>query len=158
MAQYQVRSPDGTLHVISGPEGATPEQVVAAAQQMFSASAPAPAPQPSGVEQAGTAIREIPRQVGLAGRYGLEGVAQGLEMFTEPIRRIVVNPLLRMAGQPGVMSLREGASNAATDMGLPEPQTAGERVVGDAARSVAGVATGAGLYGKGAEMLGQAAP
>lgn len=156
MAQYQVRSPDGTLHVISGPEGATPEQVVAAAQQMFSASAPAPAPQPSGVEQAGTAIREIPRQVGLAGRYGLEGVAQGLEMFTEPIRRIVVNPLLRMAGQPGVMSLREGASNAATDMGLPEPQTAGERVVGDAARSVAGVATGAGLYGKGAEMLGQA--
>lgn len=35
MARYQVRGPDGVVHVIEGPEGATPDQVVAAARQMF---------------------------------------------------------------------------------------------------------------------------
>lgn len=34
MAVYQVRGPDGRIHEINGPDGATPEQVIAAAQQM----------------------------------------------------------------------------------------------------------------------------
>src|SRR5437870_2056703 len=35
MARYQVRGPDGQMHVFEGPEGATPDQVVAVAKQMF---------------------------------------------------------------------------------------------------------------------------
>lgn len=35
MARYQVQSPDGQTHVIEGPDGATPDQVTAAAQQML---------------------------------------------------------------------------------------------------------------------------
>lgn len=38
MAQYQVRGPDGQVHVFAGPDGATPEQVIAAASQIFSAA------------------------------------------------------------------------------------------------------------------------
>jgi hypothetical protein len=36
MARYQVKGPDGQVHVFEGPEGASPDQVVAVAQQMFS--------------------------------------------------------------------------------------------------------------------------
>lgn len=41
MARYQVQGPDGQTHVFEGPDGATPDQVLAAAQQTFGAGAPA---------------------------------------------------------------------------------------------------------------------
>jgi hypothetical protein len=37
MAQYQVKDPQGTVHIIEGPDGATPDQVMMAAQQMAAA-------------------------------------------------------------------------------------------------------------------------
>lgn len=39
--QYQVKGPDGVVHVFAGPDGATPDQVVAAAQQFFGAQSEA---------------------------------------------------------------------------------------------------------------------
>jgi hypothetical protein len=36
MARYQVKGPDGAVHVFEGPDGATPDQVLSVAQQMFS--------------------------------------------------------------------------------------------------------------------------
>jgi len=97
----------------------------------------APAEQPAAVE-AGSALRGIPRQLGLTARYGMEGLAQGLEIGTEPIRRLIVNPIARGLGLPEVGRLSETAAKGADAAGLPTPQGANERVVGDAARLVAG--------------------
>jgi outer membrane lipoprotein SlyB len=71
---------------------------------------------PSFAERAGANIREIPRQVGLTARYGMDAFGQ----------------------------------TALPDMlGLPEPQDANERVVGDASR----VAVGAMGIAKGSQLL-----
>ena len=97
-----------------------------------------PSEQPAAVE-AGNTLRGVPRQLGLTARYGIEGLAQAAEIGTEPIRRLVVNPLLKMFNQaPQAGRLSEGASTLADTLGLPKPEGANERVVGDAARLVAG--------------------
>lgn len=77
-------------------------------------------------------LSDIPRQFGLTARYALEGPAQAAQVFTEPVAG-----LMRWAGIP-TRPLGEIASGAADAMGLPKPQTAQERVVGDATRLVAG--------------------
>lgn len=126
-------------------------------------------------EKAGDAIRDIPRQVGLTVRYGLEGLGNAAEIVTNPIRDLVTDPLVRLAGgapQRTLSDLVTGAkagpsrskstgevATAAADwLGLPKPQTAGERVIGDAARMVAGsggfVGAGRGLANAGAKTLG----
>lgn len=54
MARYRVQGPDGAVHVFDGPDGATPDQVMAVAQQQFGAhpqlqpgaTAPIPADEP----------------------------------------------------------------------------------------------------------------
>ena len=77
-------------------------------------------------------VSDIPRQFGLTARYALEGPAQAAQIVTEPIAG-----LMRWAGIP-TRPLGEIASGAADAMGLPKPQTAQERVVGDATRLLAG--------------------
>lgn len=42
MAVYRVQGPDGKMHKFEGPDGATPQEVEAAAEQQFSAEPPAP--------------------------------------------------------------------------------------------------------------------
>lgn len=118
----------------------------------LSASAPKQQPERSFVQQAGDAIRDIPRQVGLTARYGLEGIGQAAELVTEPVAG-----LMRGAGIP-TKSTGQLASGLADTIGLPSPQNATERVVGDATRIVAGaggiVGAGRGLANAGAKTLG----
>lgn len=118
----------------------------------LSASAPKQQPERSFVQQAGDAIRDIPRQVGLTARYGLEGIGQAAELVTEPVAG-----LMRWAGIP-TKSTGQLASGLADTIGLPSPQNATERVVGDATRMVAGaggiVGAGRGLANAGAQTLG----
>lgn len=118
----------------------------------LSASAPKQQPERSFVQQAGDAIRDIPRQVGLTARYGLEGIGQAAELVTEPVAG-----LMRGAGIP-TKSTGQLASGLADAIGLPSPQNATERVVGDATRMVAGaggiVGAGRGLANAGAQTLG----
>ncbi len=153
-----VKLPDGT--VIQGvPDGTTKADLVAKLQkngmtvpsEWLAASAPA-APERSFTQRAGDAIRDIPRQVGLTARYGLEGVGQAADLVTEPVAG-----LMRAAGVP-TKSTGQLASGLANAVGLPTPQTSGERVIGDAARMVAGagglVGAGRGLAGAGAQTLG----
>ena len=102
---------------------------------------------PPAAVQAGTALRDVPRQVGLTARYALEGPAQALSIFTEPIRQYITDPLVRLAtGKTGSsQSINQMATGAADAIGLPAPQTANERVVGDIARTMAGAGgTGSG--------------
>lgn len=129
MPIYTVEGPDGRKYRIEGPAGATAEQL----GQVISSQAQ---PQPQPVQEAGQSINrglsDIPRQLGLTTRYALEGPAQAAQIVTEPIAG-----LMRWAGIP-TRPLGEIASGAADSMGLPKPQTAQERVVGDATRLLAG--------------------
>lgn len=89
--------------------------------------------EPSAVENAGNFLRGIPRQVGLTARYGAEGLADVVGIGSEPIRIG-----LEAAGLPKMRSAREMATSAADAVGLPSPQGANERVVGDVTRLMAG--------------------
>lgn len=104
--------------------------------------------QPAAV-QAGTSMRGIPRQLGLTARYGIEGPAQAAEIVTEPLRRMLINPALEAAGLPPAARTGVAASQLADFLGLPSPQGANERVIGDASRLVAG----AGALSGGAQAL-----
>ena len=89
---------------------------------------------PASVE-AGQAVNSIPRQIGLTARYGLEGLANNAQLLSEPIR-YVTDRLTGSTGKTkpaGVL-----ASEFADYIGLPKPQGADERVVGDATRLMAG--------------------
>lgn len=108
---------------------------------------------PAGAVEAGKAVNGIPRQLGLTARYGLEGVANAAQIVTEPVRQIITDPLMKAFGGTPGRPLGEAATKAADWLGLPSPQGANERVVGDAARLVAG----AGGMG-GAAMAARSAP
>lgn len=76
--------------------------------------------------------QEVGRQIGLTGRYALEGAGGALDFLASPIRGG-----LNMLGaniQPG------GGNTLANALGLPKPETATERVVGEASRFAAGAA------------------
>lgn len=77
-------------------------------------------------------LADVPRQLGLTARYALEGPAQAAQILTEPVAG-----LMRSAGIP-TKSLGQLASGLADTLGLPTPQSAQERVVGDATRLLAG--------------------
>lgn len=141
MPSYEVTSPDGKTWEVNAPEGATQDQVLAYAKSQWSAqSKPAPA-----AVKAGSQLNQIPRQIGLTARYGLEGLGQMAEIATEPIRQLVTDPLARAAGVKAQSKPMSGfASDVADWMGLPSPQNANERVVGDMTRMVAG---GGGMLG-----------
>lgn len=89
------------------------------------------------VESMGDSLREIPRQAGLTARYGMEGLGQAAGVLTEPIRQ-GLNMGLRAAGLPEAAPTAAVMSSAADALGLPTPQTANERVVGDVTRLMAG--------------------
>lgn len=92
-----------------------------------------PAPSAPVSVQAGSALRDIPRQVGLTARYGMEGLGQIADIGAEPIRA-----LLNIGGERFKSSVSQLASAGADAIGLPSPKTANERVIGDATRMVAG--------------------
>lgn len=106
--------------------------------------------------QAGSALNDIGRQVGLTARYGLEGLANTAQIGTEPIRYLTD----RLTGNVGkTKPLGALASDFADTIGLPSPRGANERVIGGASRLLAGTAgtlgTGA-LASKATGMLGKA--
>lgn len=100
----------------------------------------------------GDALRQIPRQVGLTARYGAEGLADVAGIVTEPIRT-VMNPALHAVGLPGAKSTRAMVSGAADAIGLPTPEGANERVVGDVARMMAGTGGMAGTAQKASQLV-----
>lgn len=106
---------------------------------------------------AGRALAGIPRQLGLGARYLMEGLPSIADIAWEPARQLAVNPALRAAGLPSLPSMAGSGKSLADMVGLPSPETADERVVGDASRMVAGVAGGGGLLQQGAKAAGGAA-
>lgn len=145
------RGPDGVLRVEMGNQNApvSPAQTQAAAAPAAPASKAADAETPP--ER--TFMEDLARQFGLTARYGMEGVGNALQLFTEPLRTGVVNPIARAVGLHEAAPTRKAASDLAGAVGLPKPETKQERIVGDAARLMAGVAPGFG-----AAKLLEAAP
>ncbi|MCA0325515.1 MAG: hypothetical protein LCH89_07925 [Proteobacteria bacterium] len=98
----------------------------------------------------------LSRQVGLTARHGLEGLGQAAEIVTEPVRRLVTDPVVRALGaQSQSMPAGKLAERFADTLGLPTPESAQERVVGDAARFMAG---GAGIAGASGRVARAVAP
>lgn len=96
---------------------------------------------------AGKAINSIPRQLGLTARYALEGPAQAAQIFTEPVAALM------RAGGIKTPPLSETVSGFADWVGLPKPESANERVIGDAARLVSGAGGMIGASGAAARGL-----
>lgn len=150
----EIELPDGTI--LEAPDGADIKKVVQGYNRSLAKPARTPAPglkqtnpaeydpqsvayqQKYGAERGGLA--EFGRQLGLAGRYALEGLGQAGDVFAAPVREFVTNPLARAFGIAEGDSLAGGASQLADAAGLPEPETRGERIVGEASRILAGSA------------------
>lgn len=118
----------------------TPDfEVVAKAYQDAKAT---PASKPFG-QQLNEGIADIPRQVGLTARHGIEGVGNVVDMVASPFRA-AVNTVLpdKYAAQPGI------GGKVADAIGLPKPANATERIVGDATQMMAGGGGTLGLASK----------
>ncbi len=99
-------------------------------------------------------LHELGRQVGLAARYGLEGTAQAAQLVTEPIRQNITDPAAKALGFKPGRPLSEAATQLANAVGLPQPETAQERVVGEASRLVAGAGLTMGSAGAASALPG----
>ena len=145
MAKYKITGPDGKTYEVSAPDGASEQDVLAYAQRSFGA-APATAPRatkPFG-EDLGDALADVPRQVGLTARHALEGVGDAFDSFVGNPLRTLASPILG-----NKRAARTGAA-VADLVGLPQPRTSTERIVGDASRLVAGAA---GMLGSAAKAV-----
>ncbi|WP_208280579.1 hypothetical protein [Massilia oculi] len=137
--------PDGRIARFEVPEGTTPEQAQQAiAAQLGQRKSAAPARSKPFGEDLGDALADVPRQVGLTARHALEGVGDAFDSFVGNPLRTLASPIL--GNKP---TARTGAA-VADLVGLPQPRTSTERIVGDASRLVAG---GAGMLGSAAKAV-----
>jgi hypothetical protein len=92
-------------------------------------------------QQLNDAIADVPRQLGLTARYGIEGAGGAFDS-------LVGNPLRTLAAPIfGNQPTANTGGTLANLLHLPTPQTAQERVVGDATRTLAGGAVPLGAAG-----------
>ncbi|MFG5777969.1 hypothetical protein ACFIQF_12920 [Comamonas sp. J-3] len=99
--------------------------------------------------------KAIARQAGLTLRHGAEGVAQAAEVVTEPLRHLVTDPVMRAAGLPEGQPISKAVGLMGDSLGLPKPANETERVVGEAAKFMAG---SAGMVGAAGRVAQAAAP
>lgn len=112
------------------------------------------------IEQKSSQISDIPRQVGLTARYGIEGVGNALDFLSSPIRGALNIALPKKKTLSGLVSdgqpidvIQSGSGEYLSNLlGLPKPQNAIERVVGDATRMMAAGALPMGMAGKAADL------
>jgi hypothetical protein len=90
---------------------------------------------------------DLERQLGLTARYGAQGLAGVAGIAYDPIAA-VQNYLFGTETQP----LREQVKRALTDLGVPEPETATERVIGAISEGAVG-AGGQAAMARGAERI-----
>jgi hypothetical protein len=154
MPTFEFTSPEGKTYSVTGPDGSTKEQAFQMLQSQLGSQQAAPKPEEPFGQRVNREIADIPRQVGLTARHAVEGVGDALEFVSSPIRA-GLNAVL-----PDSMAIKPGIGKYAADkIGLPTPQNSTERVVGDAARLMAGSmvpVAGAGRLAQGAEGVTKA--
>lgn len=103
--------------------------------QKFSGSVAGAAPAASTAAKSqglGDVIADLPRQFGLTARHTIQGLGGTFDS-------LVGNPMRTLASPVFGNAPRADTGGTLADMiGLPKPQTAGERIVGDIASTVAG--------------------
>jgi hypothetical protein len=111
---------------------------------------PPPPPEKSTGESIVSAIKDIPRQGLLTGRYAIEGAANTVGLPFEPMR-MGVSAISQLAGGPPAASISTYGTKLADLLGLPKPKESSvmdtrtglanvlpsEEVVGDIAKSIA---------------------
>lgn len=103
--------------------------------------APAPQVKPFG-QQLNDSIADMPRQLGLTARYGIESAGNTFDT-------LIGNPLRTLAAPVfGNKPTADTGGSLADLVHLPKPQTAMERVVGDATRTLASGAIPIALAGR----------
>jgi len=111
---------------------------------------------PKGEKKQRTTLDEVGRQVGLTVRHGVAGVLSLPVMASDAVTGVINTGADAVLGEgrgPRFMSAGRAVQNAMSAAGLPEPENATERVVGDITSGMAG----AGGMVKGAEVLSKAA-
>lgn len=134
MAVYNVQGPDGQQHQIEGPEGASDEQIIAAAHQAFGGGgAPAPKSAPSAQDVAFSAGKEA----GAAESPAMAGVRQAAQQGTMGLSNYI-NAGVRYAGQrlTGV----DKPDDYATDLAYSRGESEGGIGAHPVAGTVGGVA------------------
>lgn len=121
MARYRVRGPDGAVHVFEGPDGATPEEVTAAAAQTFGTQAPAPAP-------AGPISPD--RESGMS----LSDVALGKRQPEQPVVKVLegvtnATSLINPAGQVTYLAKKLMEDPKGVLMGMVDPVHGGAQLL-----------------------------
>lgn len=100
-------------------------------EYMQSAARPAtPAKEPSMLDEFG-------RQIGLTARYGLEGAGQALDIGAAPIAYMLNKADKALTGSQRFKTASSALTGLANDLGLPRPQNATERIVGEGAKLLA---------------------
>lgn len=149
MPTFEFTAPDGQTHKIDGPEGATRDQAFEMLQLKIAGGTAPAASEPSGTVSTGRTLNDFGRQLGLTARAALTGPAEAAQIVTEPVRRIVTDPLLQaIGGKPaGSRPLGEYADQFADVLGLPRPENPLERTVQQATRMGFGAGGLAGASG-----------
>lgn len=100
----------------------------------------------------------VGRQAGLFARESLNGVAGIPQMFTEPIRQLVTDPILGKFGAQKGAPLTANADRFSDWIGLPTPQTPTEKMIGKGVEMGMGSFGMAGLANSASSYLSSAAP
>lgn len=125
MAKFKITSPDGQSYEVNAPEGATEQDAIEYVQNNLHA----PKAETSVMDE----IKKIPRQLGLAARYGVQGLADTAGIFSDPLSAVV-----NKAAGTELKPLGVATSNLLDTAGLPSPETPTERNVGEASKLLAG--------------------
>lgn len=131
MGKYKVTSPDGQAYEITAPDGATNDEIMAYAQRNFKMSKAPAAQARSFPKFLADEVSDIPRQLGLTARYGIEGVGDALNFVNTPIRA-GINLFRDKPIPPFAFSM------VADDIGLPQPKNENERIIASASKMMAG--------------------
>lgn len=127
------------MGVVEFPDDMSDDQIASAIKANMPQAAPQQAPAPAAKR---SGFDNLVRQIGLTGRYALEGAGQAADIVASP-----VNSLMGLAGIRAT-NPSQTASKTADWIGLPSPEGKFERFIGDATRTGFAAAAPAGVASK----------
>lgn len=150
MSEFIVTDPSGKEHIVTAPDGATQDQVLAYAKAQFAGDHHRTSVThidddvlikgKIGPDLKKSQINAVMRQLGLTARYGIEGAGGVADLISTPARM--------------AMGISGDTGRSISDLlGLPSPEGKQERIVGDIARTMAAGGGSIGLARSAAPML-----